>query len=252
MITVRARQALTLKPQTDRPSSIAVVTGGNGSIGRAVVERFLKQGTKVVSADRLLATPHPDYPALDLQVSYDASDRTGAQRLVEAIPAETTIQHLVLAAGIYPEREFAAIDEDEWQHCLDINLSSVFRLVKQTLPLMTEDASIVFVSSIAGLRGSKNHAHYAASKAGLLGLMRSLMWELGDQRRVNTVSPGIIANPMTQSLRTAHGDSILSNTPLNRYGEPDEVAAVIEFLCSPAACYIQGENISVNGGFYVN
>jgi 3-oxoacyl-[acyl-carrier protein] reductase len=233
-------------------SPIAVVTGGRGSIGRAVGDLFLGRGLRVASADRQPPVQESASSDNDLQVHYEAGDKNGAQKLLESLPAGATIQHLVLAAGIYPESDFAGISEDAWQECLDINLTAVYRMIRAALPRLTADASIVLVSSIAGLRGSKGHAHYATSKAGLLGLMRSVMWELGDQRRINTVSPGIIENPMTQSLREGAGGTILSSTPLGRYGTPEEVAAVIDFLCSPSASFIHGENISVNGGFYVN
>jgi 3-oxoacyl-[acyl-carrier protein] reductase len=231
---------------------LAVVTGGRGSIGRAVCELFLGKGMRVASADRQPVTDDVASTGHDLQVPYEANDREGARDLVDALPAAAAVNHLVLAAGIYPESEFGRLGEDEWQECLDINLTAVYRMIRATLPRLAPDASIVLVSSIAGLRGSKGHAHYAASKAGLLGLMRSVMWELGEQRRINTVSPGILENPMTQSLRDGAGDAILRSTPLGRYGTPAEVAAVIDFLCSPSASFIHGENISVNGGFYVN
>lgn len=235
---------------TDVRKKAAVVTGGNGSIGRAVVERFLERGSPVVSAD-LQVVDHADVVA-DVQVRYDASSRQSAREVVTAVPEGHDIAHLVLAAGIYPERDFREMTDDEWQPCLDVNLTGAYRLIQEALPRLSTDASIVLVSSIAGLRGSKGHSHYATSKAGLLGLMRSLMWELGGQRRINTVSPGIIDNPMTKSLRASAGPDILRGTPLGRYGQPGEVAAVVNFLCSPAASFVQGENISVNGGFYVN
>ncbi|NKX53052.1 SDR family NAD(P)-dependent oxidoreductase [Arthrobacter mobilis] len=230
----------------------AVVTGGEGSIGQAVARLLLARGVRVVSAD--LAPAHRRLPAGDAEnfsyTGYDAQDPESARATVAA--AGERIDYLVLAAGIYPARGFADISEDEWQGCLEINLTAVYRMINAALPRLAPDASIVLVSSIAGLRGSKGHAHYAASKAGLLGLMRSLMWELGGQRRINAVSPGIIDNPMTRPLREAAGDTILRSTPLGRYGTADEVAAVIGFLCSPAASFIHGENISINGGFYVN
>lgn len=235
---------------TDARSEVAVVTGANGSIGRAVVERFLTQGLPVVSADCHLADRGGDMA--DVQVRYDARSRQSAREVVAAVPHGRDISHLILAAGIYPKRDFLDMADDEWQECLDVNLTGAYRLIQEALPRLSADASIVLVSSIAGLRGSRGHSHYATSKAGLLGLMRSLMWELGGQRRVNTVSPGIIDNSMTESLRASAGSDILRGTPLERYGQPDEVAAVVDFLCSSAASFVQGENINVNGGFYVN
>lgn len=237
---------------TEADGALSVITGGNGSIGRSLTECFHARGLQVVSADLRPAKNVPDHGNGELQVRYDANDRDGARKLLEDLPANTRIRHLVLAAGIYPERQFAQIDEEDWQNCLNINLTSVYRFIQVALPRLTPDASIVLIGSIAGLRGSKAHAHYAASKAALFGLMRSVMWELGEQRRINTVSPGIIANPMTEALRETTGDTILSSTPLGRYGTPDEVAAVIDFLCRPESSFVHGENISVNGGFYVN
>lgn len=235
---------------TEVPKKAAVVTGGNGSIGSAVVKRFLEHGFPVVSAD-LHVVNHVGVMA-GMQVPYDAGSRQSAREVVAAVPEGHDIAHLVLAAGIYPEQEIREMGDDEWQGCLDVNLTGAYRLIQEALPRLSADASIVLVSSIAGLRGSKGHSHYAASKAGLLGLMRSLMWELGGQRRINTVSPGIVDNPMTKSLRASGGSDILRGTPLGRYGQPEEVAAVVDFLCSQAASFVQGENISVNGGFYVN
>lgn len=235
---------------TETRKKAAIVTGGNGSIGRAVVNRFHTRGLPVVSAD-LQVVDHADVVA-DVQIHYDASSRQSARDVVNAVPEGHDIAHLVLAAGIYPERDLHEMPDDEWQSCLDVNLTGAYRLIQAALPRLSPDASVVLIGSIAGLRGSRGHSHYATSKAGLLGLMRSLMWELGGQRRINTVSPGIIDNPMTDSLRSSAGSDILRGTPMGRYGQPDEVAGVVDFLCSPAATFVQGENISVNGGFYVN
>lgn len=238
--------------RTPSDASVALVTGGRGSIGRAVRERFLSRGLRVVSADREMPGTRKVSPENDMQVLYEANNQKGARDLIDSLGPNIPIKHLVLAAGIYPESRFAQLEEDHWQECLDINLTAVYRMIQSALPRLTSDASIVLVSSVAGQRGSRNHAHYATSKAGLFGLMRSVMWELGEQRRINAVSPGIIDNPMTKSLRSDTGDAILTNTPLGRYGTPDEVAGVIDFLCTPSASFIHGENINVNGGLYVN
>ncbi|MFB9859463.1 SDR family NAD(P)-dependent oxidoreductase [Paenarthrobacter aurescens] len=238
--------------RTPSDGPVALVTGGRGSIGRAVCERFRSRGLRVISADRVMQATGAVSSAEEGQVLYEANNQTGARDLIASLGPDIAIQHLVIAAGIYPESRLIQLDEDHWQECIDVNLTAVYRMIRSALPRLTSDASIVLVSSVAGQRGSRNHAHYATSKAGLFGLMRSVMWELGEQRRINAVSPGIIDNPMTMSLRSDAGEAILANTPLGRYGTPDEVAGAIDFLCTPAASFIHGENININGGLYVN
>jgi len=228
----------------------AVVTGGEGSIGRELVALLLARGIRVLSADRQRSDAALPAGAADLYsyLPYDAQDAASAEAV---LAAAGPVDYLVLAAGIYPESPLAAMADEDWRRTIDINLSGSYTLLQRALPSLTEDASVVLLASIAGVRGSRHHAHYAASKAGLLGLARSAMWELGGSRRINVVSPGIINNAMTADLRGAAGERILANTPMGRYGTPREVAAVLDFLCSEASAFIQGENINVNGGFHV-
>lgn len=231
-------------------SRTAVVTGGEGSIGRALVALLLARGIRVVSADRCRSDTSPPAGDGDLYDyhPYEAQDASSAEALVAAVGP---IDYLVLAAGIYPESPLSTMSDDDWHNTININLTGSYTLLQRSLPMLTQDASVVLLSSIAGVRGSRHHAHYAASKAGLLGLARSAMWELGQSRRINVVSPGIIDNAMSKDLRGASGELILTNTPLGRFGTPHEVATVLDFLCSDASTFIQGENINVNGGFYV-
>jgi 3-oxoacyl-[acyl-carrier protein] reductase len=116
---------------------------------------------------------------------------------------------------------------------------------------LNQDGSIVNISSIAGHRGSNKHGHYAAAKGALLALTRSLAWELGPKARANCVSPGIIETQMTVDLVAARGDVLIAATPSGRLGQASEVASVILFLCSPAASFVNGETIQVNGGLHM-
>lgn len=228
----------------------AVVTGGEGSIGHELVSLLLARGIRVISADRCPSgAPLPSgTDNLYSFHSYEAQDPASAEALIST--AEH-IDYLVLAAGIYPESALSAMADEDWQRTIDVNLTGSYLMLQRSLPVLAQDASVVLLSSIAGMRGSRNHAHYAASKAGLLGLARSVMWELGSARRINVVSPGIIDNTMSAELRGTTGERILANTPMGRYGTPQEIATVLDFLCSEASAFIQGENINVNGGFHV-
>jgi 3-oxoacyl-[acyl-carrier protein] reductase len=117
---------------------------------------------------------------------------------------------------------------------------------------MNDGGSMVHIASVAGHRGSRQHAHYATAKAGVLGLARSLAQEFAPRNiRVNSVSPGIIDTPMVNDLMRGKGDYILASTPLGRMGTPDEVAGVIAFLASDLASFVTGETVHVNGGYYI-
>jgi 3-oxoacyl-[acyl-carrier protein] reductase len=183
---------------------------------------------------------------------YDASVREHADLAVAAaVEAFGRLDYLVPGAGIYLDSAFLRISAEEWQRTLDVNLSAVFHLCQQAAAVMRDGGSIVTISSIAGHRGSADHAHYAATKGGILALTRSMARELAPRMRVNAVSPGIIATPMTARLLAERGEALRNDTPLGRFGRPEEVASVIAFLCSDEASFINGETIHVNGGLYM-
>lgn len=235
---------------TDR---VVVITGAAGGIGHATAELFGRSGAQVVMVDRdagRLSQFAAQHPAAGTQIiEADVTGPGELDRVVQAIADRFgRIDVLVPAAGIYPERRVDAMTDDEWGVVIDVNLNSVFRLVRRALPLMSDGSSIIAISSIAGHRGSAEHAHYAASKAGLMGLTRSLAVELDGRVRVNAVSPGIIETAMTERLRAVRGDTLTTQTPAHRFGRPDEVAAVIAFLASDAASFINGESLQANGG----
>src|SRR5699024_5720117 len=135
--------------------------------------------------------------------------------------------------------------------CLAITRDAAFFLRREAPPQLAPGSSVVAMTSIAGMRGSAGHAAYAATKGGLLSLTRSMARELGARARVNAVAPGIIDTSMTADLRAETAERLLADTPLGRFGAAPDVAGAVQFLCSPAAGFITGEVIQVNGGLHM-
>jgi len=240
---------------------VALVTGASRGIGRAIAVDFARDGADVAIVAR---TAH----ALDETAAECERARAGAR--VVRIVADATDQKAVEAAvgravGELGRLDFAIANagrsEDalvvraDAQHVDDMlgaNLKSAFYLVSASArPMMKQRAgSIVLVSSIVGLAGNPGQAAYAAAKAGLLGLAKSVAKELGSRNvRVNAVAPGLIETAMTASMPQAARDHYLATIPLRRAGSPEDVSGVVLFLCSDAARYVTGQTIVVDGGF---
>ena len=162
------------------------------------------------------------------------------------------IYGLVANAGIYLRRDIWSITPDEWKRTIDVNLGGAFNLVKASLEFLDSPSSIVFVSSQLAFKGSKDSA-YSASKAGVLGLMRSLALQLSSRGiRVNAVAPGTIDTDMIKNYTPEQRKKRESEIPLGRIGKPEEVARVIAFLISEESSYINGATVDVNGGLYIH
>ena len=234
-----------------------VLTGANGGIGRAIAEIFHASGARLVLTDL-------DGQALDdfaeslgdtdriATLKADASRVEDAERPV-ALAAERFggIDFLVPSAGIYQAKPFAEMSDEDWRRTMSINLDGVFYLCKRALSALKDDSSIVTIASLAAYRGAYVNAHYGATKGAMVSMTRALSRELAPKTRVNGVAPGIIETPMTLDLLKTRMDETMSQTPLKRLGKPSEIASVIAFLCSPAASFITGETIQVNGGIYM-
>lgn len=235
-----------------------VLTGASGAIGQSIARQFAHVGANLVLAD-LAAEPLDalagELGALGVGVRTRAMDVTSAAEndalVADAVSAFGAIDFLVPGAGIYPEQAVKDMTNDQWRRVMSINLDGVFMLIRAAIPHLAPDSSIVNISSVAGHRGSNRHNHYAATKGALLSLTRGLTWELGSRTRVNAVSPGIIDTSMTTELRAQRGDALIAATPLGRFGTADEVASVVLFLCSPAASFVNGETIQINGGLHM-
>ncbi|MFF5791901.1 SDR family NAD(P)-dependent oxidoreductase [Paeniglutamicibacter sp. NPDC012692] len=245
-------------PAYDFTHKTGLITGATGGIGRDVARLLFDAGANLVLLDldpgslNALAVELGD----DARVAALAGDASSPEIIDGALALTTArfgaLDFVVPAAGIYPESPVTETSDELWRKVMDINLDGVFRLLRAATPVMADGGAIVNFASLAGHRGSKNHAHYAASKAGVIALTRSLAHELGHRGiRVNAVSPGTISTPMVEALVAERGESMLSGTPLNRFGNSMEVAQVAAFLCSDGASFINGETIHVNGGLFM-
>ncbi|WP_299055241.1 beta-ketoacyl-ACP reductase [uncultured Nocardioides sp.] len=228
-------------------SRSVLVTGGSRGIGRAVAEAFLAQGDQVAVTSRGGGGPEG---ALDLVC--DLTDPAA----VEAAFAEIEEKHgpvevLVANAGITDDTLLLRMSEDQWSRVIETNLTATFRLVKRTSKgmLRLRRGRIVLMSSVVALLGSPGQVNYAASKAGLIGIARSLTRELGSRSiTTNVVAPGYVETDMTAGLPEEQQAAYKQQIPLGRFASPEEVAGTVTWLASDAAAYVSGAVIPVDGG----
>jgi len=237
---------------------IALVTGASRGIGRAIAEKLVAGGAKVIGT----ATSEKGAEAIGEYLGENGKgimlnvvDSASIEQVLATIRAEFgEIDILVNNAGITRDNLLMRMKDDEWQDILDTNLTSVFRLSKAVMRAMMKKrcGRIITIGSVVGTMGNAGQANYAAAKAGLIGFSKSLAREVASRGiTVNVVAPGFIETDMTRALTDDQRAGILSSVPANRLGDAKEIASAVAFLASDEASYITGETLHVNGGMYM-
>jgi len=228
-------------------SRSVLVTGGNRGIGLAIALAFAKQGDKVAVTHRGSGAPEGL-----LGVRCDVTDGAAVDAaFAEAEAAHGPIEVLVSNAGITDDTLLLRMTEEQFTRVVDANLTGSYRVAKRAAKSMLRArwGRMVFISSVVGLSGGAGQANYAASKAGLIGVARSIARELGSRSiTANVVAPGYVDTDMTAELPEARREQILGSIPLGRQATPEDVAAAVTFLASDAAGYITGAVLPVDGG----
>ena len=241
---------------------VVLVTGASRGIGAAIADSLGAKGATVI------ATATSESGAEKISVRFTEKSIKGrgmvlnvaSQESIDELMETVNTEYgapliLVNNAGITKDNILMRMKDDEWFDVIDTNLNSIYRLSKACLRGMTKArwGRIINISSVVGAMGNAGQTNYCATKAGVGGFTRSLAKELGPRNiTVNAVSPGFIDTDMTKGLPDASREKILSQVPLGRLGEPEEIAAVVDFLAGDSGAYITGENIHVNGGMYMS
>ncbi|HUF50280.1 MAG TPA: 3-oxoacyl-[acyl-carrier-protein] reductase [Longimicrobiales bacterium] len=238
---------------------VALVTGGSRGIGRSIAGELAAAGARVAvvardavraeaAAGELGATDHRGYGC-------DVAHATAVDALVKQVESDLgSLDILVNNAGVTGDNLLMRLSDAEWDRVLDTNLKGAFHTIRAASRGMMRrrDGRIINITSVVGITGNKGQANYAASKAGLIGLTKSVAKELASRNILcNAVAPGYIETEMTADLGAAVRDALLGQIALGRLGRGDDIAAVVRFLAGPGAAYITGQTIVVDGGMVI-
>lgn len=240
---------------------VALVTGASRGIGKAIALELGKAGMTVVgtatseSGAQAISERFAEHGVTGTGMALDVSSSESVDAVLKAIAEQYgSVTVLVNNAGITKDNIMMRMKEDEWFDVIDTNLNSLYRIAKASLRGMTKArwGRIINISSVVGSMGNAGQANYAAAKAGMDGFTRALAREIGSRGiTVNSVAPGFIDTDMTKKLPDEQRDALKGQIPLQRLGEPEEIASVVAFLAGDAGGYITGETIHVNGGMYM-
>jgi 3-oxoacyl-[acyl-carrier protein] reductase len=239
---------------------VALVTGASRGIGRAIALALAEQGFTVIGTATTESGAASISEALSSSggrgIALNVNDAAAVEAAVDAIvKADGGLHVLVNNAGITRDTLSMRMKDDDWDAVLDTNLKAVFRMSRAVMRTMMKQryGRIINITSVVGASGNAGQANYAAAKAGVAGMTRSLARELGSRGiTVNCVAPGFIATDMTEVLPEAQKAALLASIPAGRLGEPKEIADAVAFLASTRAGYITGSELHVNGGMYMN
>ena len=235
-----------------------LITGATGGIGTYLVKKFLSLDGNVIATgtnEKKLENLKNEFPNINT-IQFDLSNHSEIESFVEnAFSKLNGIDVLVNNAGITNDNLSLRMKNEDWQKVIDINLSSTFYLCKSVIKKMLKNKSgkIVNITSIVGHTGNIGQSNYAASKAGMIAMSKSLALEYAKKNIfINCVSPGFIKTNMTDKISEEYKNILISKIPMSRLGSGEDVSNTVAFLCSDMASYITGETIHVNGGMYMS
>jgi len=237
----------------------ALITGAGRGIGKTIAVKLAESGLDIAIADMNPVSDDvvreiEEYGTVCLAFQLDVTDVESVDSVVKKIIDETGGIHvLVNNAGITKDNLFMRMKPEQWSQVIDVNLNGVFHVTKAVIRTMVKQHSgrIINISSVVGFSGNPGQVNYSSTKSGLIGFTKSLSREVGTRGiTVNAVAPGFINTAMTQALNESQQQAILSQIPLGRMGEAEDIANAVAFLASEEASYITGTVLHVNGGMY--
>ena len=237
----------------------ALITGAGRGIGKTIAVKLAESGLDIAIADMNPVSDDvvreiEEYGTKCLAFQLDVTDFESVESVVKKIIDETGGIHiLVNNAGITQDNLFMRMKPEQWSQVIDVNLNGVFHVTKAVIRTMVKQHSgrIINISSVVGFSGNPGQVNYSSTKSGLIGFTKSLSREVGTRGiTVNAVAPGFINTAMTQALNESQQQAILSQIPLGRMGEAEDIANAVAFLASEEASYITGTVLHVNGGMY--
>ena len=237
----------------------ALITGASGGIGKEIAKVLIEHNAEVCISGRNIEELNSLKESLGKKCFIVACDLSKKEEIIDLVKkSDDLLGHidiLINNAGITKDNIFLRMSENEWKDVLSVNLNSTFSILKLITKGMVKRkyGRIINISSIVGVTGGAGQVNYSASKAGLIGLTKSLSQELATRNiTVNCIAPGFIETPMTEKLDVKRKDAIISSIPMNRIGKPKDLSSAIIFLASQESSYITGQTLHINGGLYMN
>ena len=232
-----------------------LVTGASGGIGSAIADQFTKDEQTLIltsSSKDTLTLLKNKYGNSNFYYNLNFNDSKSLDESLKLISEEhKDLSVIVNNAGITEDSIILRMKQEQWEKVIQANLSSNFSIIKNLLPNMIKQkyGKIIGISSVVAISGNPGQSNYVAAKSGMIGFYKSLALEVASRNiNVNIISPGFISSPMTDKLNDKQKDQILQKIPMNRFGQPNEIANLVKFLSSDYSNYITGQNFHVNGG----